>query len=414
MTAPTTHPATQGLRRVAPILIGAAVMLSLSMGLRQSLGIFVQPATQDIALTISEFTLAIAIQNLLWGVFQPPAGALAARFGYRPVMIAGALLYVLGMLSLANADGILLVIFGAGVCVGVAMAMASAAMAMAVTAQIVPPAQRSMMLGVVSAAGSIGAMIAAPIGQTLVASDGWRVGVYGFAALALLIIPAAWMAGKVDQEPTPAAAPNTADGLGAGAALGLAFRHAPFMVMASAYFVCGMQLVFLTTHLPSYLAICGMDPMLSAAALGAIGAFNVFGSLFFGWAGGRFNKLALLGGIYISRSFVLAFYFITPPTPESTIVFASIMGFLWLGVSPLVAGSVVEMFGLKWQAMIQGIAFMSHQVGSFMGAFGGGWLFDQLGSYDLAIQIGVGLGLFAGVTQMFFAFAGKPGAPRPA
>ena len=149
----------------------------------------------------------------------------------------------------------------------------------------------------------------------------------------------------------------------------MAFGNASFVVMTCAYFVCGMQLVFLTTHLPSYLAICGLDPMLSAQTLGMIGGFNVLGSLFFGWAGQRWNKLALLGGIYIFRSIALAWYFMLPATPASTLLFGAIMGFLWMGVGPLVAGAVAEMFGLRWQAMIQGLAFMSHQIGSFLGAY---------------------------------------------
>jgi predicted MFS family arabinose efflux permease len=181
--------------------------------------------------------------------------------------------------------------------------------------------------------------------------------------------------------------------------------------MAAAYFVCGMQLLFIAMHLPSYLSICGMDPALSAQALAAIGLFNVFGSLFFGWAGGRWSKLGLLGGIYIARSIVLGWYFMLPPTPANTLIFASTMGFLWLGVGPLVAGSVAEMFGLRWQAMIQGVAFMSHQLGSFLGAFGGGLLFDRLGSYDLAWRLGVAIGLFAGLVQVSFALL-RP--PRPA
>jgi predicted MFS family arabinose efflux permease len=171
-----------------------------------------------------------------------------------------------------------------------------------------------------------------------------------------------------------------------------------------------MQLVFITTHLPSYLAICGMNPMLSAEALGVIGGFNVLGSLFFGWAGQRWNKLALLGGMYVTRSIALAWYFILPPTPETTLLFAAIMGFLWLGVSPLVAGAVAEMFGLRWQAMIQGLAFMSHQIGSFLGAYGGGVLYDTMGSYNLAWRIGVAVGLTAGMIQIAFALI-RPSAP---
>jgi predicted MFS family arabinose efflux permease len=191
----------------------------------------------------------------------------------------------------------------------------------------------------------------------------------------------------------------------AKAALQTAMRSVPFLVMASAYFVCGLQLLFITTHLPAYLAICGMDPMLSAEALGVIGCFNVLGSIFFGWAGGRWSKQALLGMIYTTRSLGLCVYFILPPTPLSTLLFAAVMGFLWLGVGPLIAGSVVEMFGLRWQAMIQGIAFMSHQLGSFLGALGGGILFDMLGSYDLAWKLIVGMGLTAGLGQLSFALA---------
>ncbi len=183
----------------------------------------------------------------------------------------------------------------------------------------------------------------------------------------------------------------------------VAFGNASFVVMTCAYFVCGMQLIFITTHLPSYLAICGMDPMLSAQTLGVIGGFNVLGSLFFGWAGQRWNKLALLGAIYVTRSLVLAWYFMLPPTPATTLLFGAMMGFLWLGVGPLVAGAVAEMFGLKWQAMIQGLAFMSHQLGSFMGAYGGGLIYDALGSYTMAWRIGVALGLAAGIIQVAFA-----------
>jgi predicted MFS family arabinose efflux permease len=188
-------------------------------------------------------------------------------------------------------------------------------------------------------------------------------------------------------------------------------------VLSVAFFVCGMQLVFLTTHLPSYLDLCGMDPMLGAQALGMIGAFNVLGSLFFGWAGGRWNKLVLLGGIYTLRSLALAWYFMALPTPQSTLVFAAVMGFLWLGVAPLVTGWIVDTFGLKWQAMLGGVAFVGHQLGSFVGAFGGGLIFDLAGSYTLAWQIGVAVGLAAGLVQGGYAWlrgdggGGGGGAP---
>lgn len=396
------------MRPVLPILIGASVMLTMSMGLRQSLGVFIPAITRDVHVTVSQFTLAVAAQNLVWGFLQPFAGAWAVRLGYRPVMMAGALLYVLGMVLLATTQGMLGIALGAGLAIGASMACTGSAIAMAVAARSVPAWVRSTVLGIVSAAGSLGALMAAPIGQALSQAHGWRIGVAGFVVLALLIVPAAWFAGRVDRLPAPP--PVQGDDAGAWTIAMQALKHPPFAVMTLAYFVCGMQLVFLTTHLPSYLDLCGLDPMLSAQALGVIGGFNVLGSLFFGWAGGRWNKLVLLGGIYTLRSFGLAWYFLADATPANTLVFAAIMGFLWLGVGPLVAGYIGETFGLRWQAMLGGVAFMMHQLGSFVGAFGGGLAFDLMGSYNLALQVGVGLGLVAGLVQMGFA-AGRGGRP---
>ncbi len=373
------------IRAAAPILLGAALMLSLAMGLRQSPGLFVQPAIKDISIMVADFTMAIAILNIAWGLLQPVAGALAARYGFRVVLVAGA-----------------------------APACCGSGMAMAVASRPVPAAVRSTVLGMVSALGSLGALFTAPLGQWLAEGWGWRVGVFGFAAVALIMLPFAWMAGRVDKI---AVAPRPKLGQGAESAtavLRLALRHRAFMVMAGAYFVCGLQLTFLTTHLPSYLALCGQEPMLAAKALATIGAFNVLGSLFFGGAGGRWSKPALLGGIYIVRSLVLAWCFNAAPRSDSTIVFAALMGFLWLGVAPLVSGAVVEMFGLHWQAMVQGLAFSGHQVGSALGAFGGGCLFDLFGNYQLAMQVGIGMGLAAGIVQLL---SGLPrwggGASRP-
>jgi predicted MFS family arabinose efflux permease len=400
----------QILRPTLPILIGASIMLTLSMGLRQSLGLFMQPMTQDIRISVSDFTLALAVQNLAWGFLQPFAGALTVRYGFRAIMVAGALLYVAGLVLMAGANGFLSVMIGGGVLIGTSLACTAAAIAMSVAARAVPASVRSTVLGLVSGAGSLGALLSAPIGQMLNEGYGWRMGLAGFVVLSLLMIPAAWYAGRVDKIPLPKPADDEIGNSSASVATRIAFSNASFVVMTGAYFVCGMQLVFLTTHLPSYLAICGMDPMLSAQTLGMIGGFNVLGSIFFGWAGERWNKLALLGGIYIFRSIALAWYFTLPPTPAATLLFGAIMGFLWMGVGPLVAGAVAEMFGLKWQAMIQGLAFMSHQVGSFLGAFGGGVLYDALGSYTVAWRIGVALGLAGGIIQVAFALI-RPSQP---
>lgn len=400
------------MRAALPILVGVSLMLTLSMGLRQSFGLFLQPLTRDIAITVSEFTLAIAVQNLAWGFLQPVAGALTVRWGFRPIMVAGSLFYVAGLVLMATAQGLIGVLLGAGVLIGVALACTAAAIAMAVATRSVSATLRSTVLGIVSGAGSLGALIAAPLGQVLTEDHGWRVGVAAFAVLALIMIPAAWIAGRIDKVPLPPATGGDIGNAGMTAAILTAFGSAPFVVMATAYFVCGMQLIFLTTHLPSYLALCGMDPMLNAEALAVIGGFNVLGCLFFGWAGGRWNKLALLGGIYVVRSLALALYFMFPPTPAGTLVFAAVMGFVWLGVGPLVSGAVAEMFGLRWQAMIAGLAFMGHQIGSFVGAFGGGVIFDSLGAYTLAWQLAVMLGLLGGTVQIAFALYRPPRSPE--
>jgi predicted MFS family arabinose efflux permease len=393
----------RSLRPTLPILIGASLMLTLSMGLRQSLGIFLQPLTRDIGISVSQFTLAIAVQNLAWGFLQPLAGAMTVRYGFRTIMVTGAVLYIAGLALMATANGFLSIMLGAGVLIGTSLACTAAAIAMSVATRAVPVAVRSTVLGMVSAAGSLGALLSAPIGQVLNQDLGWRAGLAGFVALSLVMLPAAWLAGRVDKVPLPKSSSDQIDNISAASAVTQAFGNASFVVMTCAYFVCGMQLVFITTHLPSYLQICGLDPMLSAQTLGVIGGFNVLGSLFFGWAGGRWNKLALLGGIYIFRSLALGWYFMLPPSPATTLLFGAIMGFLWLGVGPLVAGAVAEMFGLQWQAMIQGLAFMSHQLGSFLGAYGGGLIYDQLGSYTLAWRIGVSVGLAAGIIQVAFA-----------
>lgn len=406
----------QIIRPTLPILIGASLMLTLSMGLRQSLGIFMQPLTRDIGITVSDFTLAVAVQNLAWGFLQPVAGALTVRYGFRAIMVFGSLLYVAGLALLAAAQGMISVTLGAGLLIGASLACTATGLGMAVATRAVPESVRSTVLGIVSAAGSLGALVAAPLGQWLSDGFGWRAGLIGFVVLSLLMIPASWYAGRVDKIPLPKPAANELGAVSPFTVVRIAYSNLSFVVMSVAFMVCGMQLVFLTTHLPSYLMLCGMDPMLSAQTLGMIGGFNVLGSLFFGWAGQRWNKLALLGLIYVLRSMALAWYFVTPPTPGSTLLFGAIMGFLWLGVSPLAAGAVAEMFGLRWQAMIQGLSFMVHQLGSFLGAFGGGLLYDALGSYDMAWRIGVALGLTGGVVQIAFAIArpSKPPELRPA
>src|SRR5829696_3546856 len=385
------------------ILAGASLLLSLGMGLRQSLGLFLTPVTRDLAITAAEFTLSIAVQNIVWGLSQAPVGAIADRFGLRATMLAGVVLYVvgLGMMAAAGGTAELLV---SGALIGVALSCTASSLAMTACARAVPEHRRSKMLGVVSAVGSIGTLLVPLVTQTLLANHAWQIGALFFVALAAAMLPAGYLAGGVDRLPVLGGSKVSMREM-----VGQAMRHRQFLVMSGAYFVCGLNLVFLATHLPTYLALCGQDPMLSAQAIAVIGGVNCLGSLAAGWLGARYPKHVLLGLLYILRAFVFTAYFMLPPTPATTLLFAAAMGMLWLSVAPLVSGLVAEMFGTRYMATLLGIAFVMHQVGSSLGAWGGGLVFDLSGSYDYAWKIGVLIGFMAGVVQIL---AGGP-ARRP-
>lgn len=385
------------------ILVGAAVMMSLAMGMRQCLGLFLPPMTRDLGITASDFTFAIAVQNVAWGVFQAPLGAMADRWGLRPVMVGGAFVYVLAALIMACATGVAALTVS-GALIGIAVACTSSSLAMTATARAVSPERRSVMLGIVGAFSSVGMLVLAPLIQAMLAYWDWRIAAGAMVVLSVCIIPMALMTGTVDRMPQPAQArPSFRE------VVGIALANRSFVVLCCTYFVCGLQLVFLNTHLPNYLALCGQDPMLGATALSVIGGVNIIGSYSAGWLGGRYPKYILLGCLYIARSVTLAVYFMLPPTPTSTIVFAAVMGMLWLGVIPLVSGYVAELFGTRTMATILGLSFVIHQAGSVTGAFGGGVIFDISGSYDAAWRIGVLIGVAAGIVQIVF---GGPARPR--
>lgn len=382
------------------VIAGASIMISLSMGMRQSMGLFLGPVTGDHVLSVADFTLAIAIQNIVWGLTQPFVGALADRFGARLVTLAGAVLHATGLGLTVMVPGVLSFTVGTGLIVGLALSCTTMSVAMTAAARTVTPGQRSLVLGIVSGAGSLGTFIAAPLAQSLIRSDGWQIAMVAFIGLAAAMLPAALLTGGADRVPRPS---NASEAANFQDALGEAFGHGGYVTMALAFFVCGLQLVFITNHLPTYLADCGMDPMLGAEMLAVIGLFNIFGSVLFGWLGGRYPKQILLGMVYVLRSLILAAYFILPVSVASTLLFAAFMGTLWLGVVPLVNGLVAEIFGTRFMGMLTGIAFFSHQVGSFLGVWGGGVIYERLGSYDLAWKSAVAIGFAAGLAQLLMS-----------
>ncbi|MGE0310225.1 MAG: MFS transporter [Lautropia sp.] len=380
------------------ILGGAAMLLTLAMGMRQSMGLFQPHMIRDIGITAADFSFAIALQNIVWGLTQPFFGAMVDRRGPRVVSLFGVFAYASGILLSLMATSATLFVLGTGLCVGLALSCTASNLAMNVTSRTVSPARRTFAMGAVGAVGSLGLVVASPLAQGLIVSSGWQSAMIAFLLLTVIMLPAALLAGRAGEIEIEAA-PNRAD-QSVGEALREAASHRGYVVMALAFFVCGLQLVFITTHLPAYLDICGIDPSVGATALALIGLFNAMGSFAFGWLGARFSKRFLLGGIYMLRSVFIAAYFTLPPTPTTTLVFAAAMGSLWLGVIPLINGLVIHLFGMRFMATLTGVAFFSHQIGSFLGAWGGGLIYSSLGSYDWAWKSAVGIGVVAGLFQM--------------
>ena len=402
MAVTTSAPGYTSAQTIS-VLTGASLMLTMSMGMRQSFGLFVLPVTQDLGISVADFTLAIAIQNFTWGLTQPLIGAFADRFGCRMMCILGSLLYAAGLGVTMMAEGPIALWIGLGVMVGLALACTGLSLALAASARAVSALKRSVTLGTISAAGSIGTFISAPLAQGLIDSDGWLMAMVGFLGLCVVMIPAAFFTGAGDetQHKMVTASTGSDAGMSLKQVLTEAWQHKGYVTMAVAYFVCGLQLIFIAAHLPAYLEICGQSPTLSAQALGVIGGFNAIGCYILGWMGGKYPKHILLGSVYILRSGFIVVYFLLPATPTTTLIFAAVMGLLWLGVAPLVTGLVGQIFGLRNMATLTGIAFFCHQTGSFFGAWGAGLLFDAMGNYDLAWQIGVAIGVIAGMAQMF-------------
>jgi MFS family permease len=375
------------------LLCGAAVV-TLSMGIRHGFGLWLQPVTMERGWTRETFAFALAIQNLAWGLAGPFAGALADRFGALRVLIIGSLLYAAGLVLMGLATTGLAFTASAGLLLGMAQSGTTYAVVYGVIGRSVAPDKRSWAMGVTAAAGSFGQFLMVPVENGLIGSFGWQNALFILGCLALAMVPLAWGL----KEPERAAAQGAQQSI--GAALREALPHASFQLLTAGYFVCGFQVVFIGVHMPSYLKDHGLTPDVASTALALIGLFNVIGTYTAGSLGGRYPKAYLLSTIYALRSVAIVVFLSVPLTPWGVYLFASAMGLLWLSTVPLTNGVVAQIFGVQYLSMLGGVVFLSHQVGSFMGAWLGGKLYDTTGSYDLVWWIAVALGVFAALINL--------------
>jgi MFS family permease len=391
----TTSPQAPRLSALQVLACGALIV-TLSMGIRHGFGLWLQPITQAQDWTRENFAFALAIQNLSWGVFGIFAGMAADRFGAFRVLIGGAVLYGLGLAGMALTTTPTTFALTAGVLIGAAQAGTTYAVIYGVIGRQIPAAKRSWAMGVAAAAGSFGQFLMVPVEGWLISSFGWQEALLFLGVAVLLIVPLALGlrepgfagGGPVQREQTIVQA------------LLEAFRYRSFQLLMAGYFVCGFQVVFIGVHMPSYLKDNGLSPQVASYALALIGLFNVIGTYAAGTLGQRLAKRHILAFIYFARAAVISVFLIVPLSPMSVYVFASVMGLLWLSTIPPTNAVVAQIFGVAHMSMLGGFVFFSHQIGSFLGVWLGGVLYDRTGSYDIVWYISIALGVFAGLVNL--------------
>ncbi len=378
------------------VLICGAAIVTLSMGIRHGFGLWLQPITQAQSWGRSDFAFAMAVQNLAWGFFGIFAGMIADRFGAFRVIAGGALLYAVGLLGMAWSTSPWTFALFTGVIIGMAQAGTTYAVIYGVIGRNVSAERRSWAMGIAAAAGSFGQFLMVPVEGLLINFTGWQNALLILAVAALLIVPLAWGL----REPQLAAAGSIQRDQTIGQALGEAFGYRSFQLLMAGYFVCGFQVVFIGVHMPSYLKDHGLSPEVASIALALIGLFNVFGTYIAGSLGQRLAKRKILSFIYFSRSIAIVLFLIAPLTPMSVYIFSSVMGLLWLSTVPPTNAVVAQIFGVAHLSMLGGFVFFSHQIGSFMGVWLGGYLYDKTGSYDIVWYISIALGVFAALVNL--------------
>ncbi|MGC6454881.1 MAG: MFS transporter [Candidatus Puniceispirillaceae bacterium] len=371
------------------VLVAGAALVTVTFGIRQVFGLFVVPMSTDLGTGVQMISLAIAVQNLIWGFSSPLFGALADRIGAWKVAMIGAVIYTAGLLSSA------LIVSPGGVFLGqalIGLGLGSAGISIAIGAvgRVVPPGRRSVAFGLVTSFGSFGQFALLPVTQMLIGDHGWQM-----ALLILSFLTAAMMAMALGMRTAPQARTADVAELSTGEALRVAARSRDYILLTAGFFVCGLQLVFITTHLPVFLFDNGIDAGIASWSLALVGLFNIVGAFVCGWLGGKLSKRKTLATVYLLRGVIMCSFFLLPVTPVSALVFGAAMGLLWLGTIPLTSGLIVTFFGPKHLSMLYGIAFTSHQVGSFVGSWLGGVIYDMTASYSIMWWLNVGAALFA-------------------
>ncbi len=378
------------------VLVSGGLILTLGMGIRHGFGLFLQPMSADLHWGREVFALAIAVQNLVWGAAQPFVGMIADKYGTAKVVICGALLYCLGLVTMAHAASPLMLVLSAGLLIGTGLSGVTYSVVSGVLGRSFPPEKRSMVLGISAAMGSFGQFAILPLTQWLLSHIGWYGALLALGAVGLLMIPCA--AALVEGRSTQAHAFRQS----ARQAFAEAIRHKGYLLLTIGFFVCGFQLVFIGVHLPAYLADRGMPAHVAVTALALIGLFNIIGTYTAGWLGGRVPKHYILSTIYFARSVVIALFIWFPVSPLTVYAFAVALGLLWLSTVPTTNSIVAQVFGVRYLAMLSGFTFFGHQIGSFLGAWLGGKLYDVTGSYDIVWWISIALGVVAGLLNLRF------------
>lgn len=380
------------MKRPAVVIACGALIVTLAMGVRQTFGLFLPDMSAALDIGRGTFGLALAIQNLLFGLAQPFVGAIADRHGAGRVVAFGAILYALGLIGAAMASSAFSLHITFGVIVGMAQSATTFVVVLGAVGRVVPEAQRSLAFGIVTAGGSLGQFLIVPAGQMLLADFGYQI---ALMVLAGTVAVAAALSVGVAGKPQPIRSDQPI-----GNALAEAISNRSFQLLTAGFFVCGFHIAFIATHFPAYLADKGLGTAIGGTVLALVGLFNIFGSYIFGLWGDHAPKKLLLSGLYATRGLIIVAYLLLPVSTLSSLVFAAAMGFLWLGTVPLTSGLIGQIFGVRYLSMLYGIVFLSHQVGSFFGAWMAGVLYDITGNYDAAWGASIALAVIAALLHL--------------